>query len=308
FDIKDRLDRLEKVEGALCPLCGQPLDEKHRRELVAQLSAEGKRYGDAYRANELRIKTIGEETAAHKQRIAKLDEDLRQLQPLMERAGVLQEQVDRTSEAEARLQEERADLEAVEARLESGDFAHDIREQLVALEAQRQAIGYDRESHEAARAQLDTYQAYERRQFDLENAVQSLPGVEADLQAVQARWERSRAALEEEQQKQAELQASIAELEALQKEFETRYQMVGDLRTAATNAHERLVSAKQALAALDSQRARKADLEARAEAARHQHGLYEELRLAFGKNGIPAMMIETAIPELEASANDLLRR
>src|SRR5690606_1727804 len=133
FDIKDRLDRLEKVEGALCPLCGQPLDEKHRRELVAQLSAEGKRYGDGYRANELRIKTIGEETAAHKQRIAKLDEELRQLQPLMERAGVLQEQVDRTSEAEARLQEERAALEAVEARLESGDFAHDIREQLVAL-------------------------------------------------------------------------------------------------------------------------------------------------------------------------------
>jgi exonuclease SbcC len=80
------------------------------------------------------------------------------------------------------------------------------------------------------------------------------------------------------------------------------------LRTAATNAHERLVSAKQAIAALDSQRARKVDLEGRAEAARHQHGLYEELRLAFGKNGIPAMMIETAIPELEASANDLLRR
>src|SRR5690606_14911674 len=100
--------------------------------------------------------------------------------------------------------------------------AHDIREQLIVLEAQRHAIGYDRESHEAARAQLDTYQAYERRQFDLENAVQSLPGAEADLQAAQARWERSRAALDEEQQTQAELQASIAELEALQTEFEAR--------------------------------------------------------------------------------------
>jgi exonuclease SbcC len=308
FAIKDRLDRLEKVEGALCPLCGQPLDEQHRRELVEQLSAEGKQYGDSYRANEIRMKAIGDETAAHKQRITDIDQELRRLQPLMERAGVLQAQVDRTSEAEARLQEERAGLEIVQTQLDSGDFGHEFREQLVALEAQRQAIGYDRESHEAARAQLDTYQAYERRQFDLENALQSLPGAEADLQAAQARWERSRAALDEEQQKMTELQASIAELEALKTEFEMRYQTVGDLRTAATNAHERLVSAKQAIAALDSQRARKVDLEGRAEAARHQHGLYEELRLAFGKNGIPAMMIETAIPELEASANDLLRR
>src|SRR5690606_32206481 len=35
---------------------------------------------------------------------------------------------------------------------------------------------------------------------------------------------------------------------------------------------------------------------------------YEELRLAFGKNGVPAMIIETAIPELEAAANNLLGR
>ena len=33
-----------------------------------------------------------------------------------------------------------------------------------------------------------------------------------------------------------------------------------------------------------------------------------ELRAAFGKNGVPAMIIESAIPELEAEANDLLAR
>jgi exonuclease SbcC len=32
------------------------------------------------------------------------------------------------------------------------------------------------------------------------------------------------------------------------------------------------------------------------------------LKLAFGKNGVPAMIIETAIPELEAAANELLTR
>ena len=43
-------------------------------------------------------------------------------------------------------------------------------------------------------------------------------------------------------------------------------------------------------------------------ALQHESGLLTELRGAFGKNGVPAMIIESAIPELEDLSNDLLRR
>jgi exonuclease SbcC len=36
--------------------------------------------------------------------------------------------------------------------------------------------------------------------------------------------------------------------------------------------------------------------------------VFEELREAFGKRGVPALMIEAAVPEIEASANTLLAR
>jgi exonuclease SbcC len=39
-----------------------------------------------------------------------------------------------------------------------------------------------------------------------------------------------------------------------------------------------------------------------------EKGLYEELRVAFGKKGVPAMIIEAAIPEIEDEANALLSR
>ena len=52
----------------------------------------------------------------------------------------------------------------------------------------------------------------------------------------------------------------------------------------------------------------KSRLEQRIEETRYEEALYKELALAFGKNGIPAMIIETAIPELESAANDLLKR
>ena len=40
----------------------------------------------------------------------------------------------------------------------------------------------------------------------------------------------------------------------------------------------------------------------------NERGLYSELVLAFGKNGIQALIIEDAIPQLEADANELLAK
>lgn len=307
-NLRDRLDRLAQADGAVCPLCGQTLDEQHRADLVEQLSAEGTTRGDTYRANETRVKTIDDDLVAYKARTSDLDIALKRLQPLIERAGVLQAQVDSASEAESRVHQEHAGLDAVQKMLDDGAFAQDVRQQLAALDTQRQAIGYDRESHDTAQEQLQVYQAYEQRQTELQIALNALPEAQAAHEAAAARRERTQQALAERGQEIADLESEIAQLEVLLEEYQARQGEVNTLRTTATRAYERLVNAQQELTALESQRTRKADLEARAEETRHEEGIYKELRVAFGKNGIPAMIIETAIPELEAAANELLRR
>jgi exonuclease SbcC len=47
---------------------------------------------------------------------------------------------------------------------------------------------------------------------------------------------------------------------------------------------------------------------ARREALTERKGLFDELTLAFGKKGVQALLIETAIPEIEREANALLGR
>jgi exonuclease SbcC len=306
--LKDRLNRLEQADGATCPLCGQPLDAAHRAELIEQLNAEGRQQGDTYRANSAQIKAIEADVKAYTQQISEWDVELRRLQPLIERAGRLQTQAERAAAAQARIQQEQQAMAAVIQRLHTGDFAHDSRAALAELEAQRAAIGYSQDSHASARADLQTYQEYERRKFELDHARQALPAAAADLQAAQERFQRQQTALEDDCQQLSALHERIGQLEAQKLDYEARQQVVMAQRKAVDEARGRSVSAQQALNALENQRQRKADLEQRAAAARHQKSLYEELRLAFSKNGIPAMLIETAIPELENAANDLLRR
>ncbi|MFN8563202.1 MAG: SbcC/MukB-like Walker B domain-containing protein [Anaerolineae bacterium] len=92
------------------------------------------------------------------------------------------------------------------------------------------------------------------------------------------------------------------------REEQARREEVNRQRIAERAAFRKLADVQQALKAIEDGRIRKAELEARLAQRRVDRALYDELKLAFGKNGIPAMIIETAIPELEAGANRLLNR
>lgn len=307
-ELRDRLDRLKDSQDPLCPLCGQPLSPEHREQLVVQLNQEVEEKREHYRQNHDRLNEITKQHNEYKAAVKHYEDQLKHLQPLLERGGSLQQQIDSANEARLRLDQERAGLEAVVDILEREAYAQDIREQLAALRNQRDALAYDRVSHDTARQQLNAYQEYENRQRQLELALNALPDAQAALAAAQARHERIVKALESDHNEIEKLRGEIGGLELLVEEQQNRQAEVNRQRTHERSLHERLVNARQELKALGQQRQRKAELEERREIKRYEESIFNELRSAFGKNGIPAMIIETTIPELEATANALLAR
>ena len=80
------------------------------------------------------------------------------------------------------------------------------------------------------------------------------------------------------------------------------------IRAQAQQLNERKTILEQELSAIAAGRENMKRLNARLKAAQHERSLYNELRAAFSRNGLPALIIETAIPELEAEADELLSR
>jgi exonuclease SbcC len=75
------------------------------------------------------------------------------------------------------------------------------------------------------------------------------------------------------------------------------------------NAKNREVgAARQKVAVLDSLRARKAGLASQREELARAVVHHKTLERAFGKDGVPALLIEQALPQIESKANDLLDR
>ena len=67
-------------------------------------------------------------------------------------------------------------------------------------------------------------------------------------------------------------------------------------------ATEQMGSARQKLSALEGVEKRRAAKQAQRQELAQSQGLYDELRIAFGKQGVPAMIIEAAVPEIEETS------
>ena len=190
------------------------------------------------------------------------------------------------------------------------------------LDTRRERYAEQREQYQKLTAQL---KALDKSLAELEKALKQKPGLQrklaelgsavagaaaahsalAGLQKRRQRWQDT-LAQDRAQVQQLQLEARKHELQ-LQAADERR-QALERLRIEHRVATEHVGSARQKLAALDGLAQRRESRSAERDKLAERIGVYEELRVAFGKQGVPAMIIEAAVPEVEESANTLLGR
>jgi len=159
----------------------------------------------------------------------------------------------------------------------------------------------------------------------LRQAEQAGREAEADLRALeQARAalgpiEREIAGLEEQLAEQEKAAQDLAEAHtAAAANFAATQTDLPDLAAAENALHDsqeqenllrlKVGGANQKVAVLDTLRRRKADLEQEREDLSHRIADLRQLERSFGKDGIPALLIEQALPEIEETTNELLSR
>ncbi len=308
LELKDRYNRLQADDSPTCPLCGQPLSQEHRTEIIAQLESELQAHRDEYKECDNQIREADDNLKETRRQFDGLEGNLKQLPGLLERVGKLQMQIEAAETASVRMAEEEQQLQALLTKLDTQDFAQETREALKLLEAEESVLAYDKSSHEETRRTLEEFRKYEALKTQLAIAEASLASLRETLEGLHVRQSRLEASTAEIDTQKIALEQEIDELQIQSDEYSRREQEVREQHTRERTAYERLVRVEQDLMAMDAQAKRRDDLEERREDHRYDEALYKELRTAFGKNGIPAMIIETAIPELEAATNELLGR
>lgn len=301
-------DQIAATTEAVCPLCGQDLSEEHRASLLDRLEREGSEKKESWSTNREHMEGLDIELARLEREIKAAEPELRNLPPLREHMAVLAARMDGAARAEAELEPLEARLAELEAMLASGDYAQIEQAELIEVQAQLAALGYDEAEHRAVRATIEEYKDFETRQAELARALEAAPESEAavaQLDEQAANWEQRRT---EDSITLSDLAASIEKLDARLVDFEEVGRQLNQLRDKEGQARYRVGAARQKLEALGQQQVRRTQFVEQQSRLGDDFSIYDELRLAFGKDGIPAMIIEAAIPEIESEANQILSR
>ena len=127
----------------------------------------------------------------------------------------------------------------------------------------------------------------------------------AGLGERRTRWQQ---AIEKDRAERAQLDVQAEQYNAILRDSAAKQAALDRLRQEDTLTKAHMGAAQQKLAALDDLARQRETKRAERNRLADDKGIYEELREAFGKRGVPAMMIEAAVPEIEAAANALLTR
>ena len=307
-ELKEKIELLQETAEAACPLCQQPLDEAHRQQLLADFHAEGKARGDQWRANKSRLEGLAAREAELRHEEVALEQMLRALPERQRVLATAQMKVADGEAAAAELADVAARLTALQARLAAQDFARTEQARLAAVLAELQALGYDSAAHEAARSQSAELAGWEERKRELDLAAGQVDAARAQVMALKERQVRWQETLAADEARRDELAAAVGRLPQVASRLAAATQRVEEIAGQESEARLRLGAARQRIDTCHHlARERQAKQKAQREAAEAQ-GIYEELREAFGRRGLQAMIIEAALPEIEAETNRLLSR
>ena len=303
--INNRLTQLKAAES-VCPVCTQPLSDSHRQQVAATFQAEGTERGDVFRANRGRQQEI--EAALKKLRGGqkKADRELKQLPKQQAQLATCQQSLTEAEAARAQLQTMEKQLAERQQQLAEQQFEVEAVAELAEVQAELAGLGYQAQAHQQARQRLESLAHFAEDHRRLADAQTRLAEEEPRLAQDQARHERLLKQTEADREQIAGLKEKTAALPQVTAELGRASRELDQLQREERLARSAVGAAEQKLNHIAQQAKARGSKEEKLLELKETMGLYQELRTAFGKNGVQALLIENAIPELEDEANTIL--
>ncbi len=306
-DLKKRITELQAAQvGTPCPFCGRELDEEHTLTYLQSMQLDGKKLGDRYRINSEELKKLNEENDALNRKLLEIQNAEKKHLELSRMLAPISAEIKKIQENEPYRQNLSDRLSEIQKLLETESFCVKERQRLSMLEEQAKALGYNPAAHEQCREKESELAQSENRWQEVQQAKAALQPIqreiidltnqiavdEKELEQIEGSVEQQKAALDE-------FSANLPDLQKAKKEFDTVQAETNRIRLEK-GAAEQLVSV------LESLKKQKQEVIREREEVNLQISQLKYLEKAFSKNGIPAILIDQALPEIEEHANLIL--
>ena len=307
-DLRAKQREMQSADG-VCPLCRTPLSVDACGDISAWYEAEIQSKLTRHDEIKRSMTDLSARLENLQAGIAHRDASLAQRQQrLQQQRGRLEQERRQCDEAARQLATSLPRLDQLQKALSEDNFATEHRADLAKVELAVNELGYDEPDLEEATAKARSLQHWDLELRRLQDSRTRRPEDEASLAQTRNQLNRLNEELQCVQTVLDDARLAIAGLPEKEREAAEADQAVAALltdRDALVARQGRLQGdAERRVSYLEEIDA----LEGRRSSSNAEQSIYSDLHNAFGRGGVPAMLIDAAVPRIEAEANLLLGR
>jgi len=214
----------------------------------------------------------------------------------------------RRDELERKIEDAGRQIEELREAIDTGSAFEPLPKQIEQLEQQLSNVDFDPERFREVKRTLADLKEAAGRMKDLVNAQQNREDWKTQRTRIREKIDAEKEKREELRSTLSDLRDQVSDREAVEEKQAEKAREVQSAEGELNELQKRLGMLDERLdKARDDRKALQAAKKKRKEADR-QRRLYRHLRRAFGKHGIPSLIIEETLPEIEERANVLLER
>ena len=307
-ETRKKFDILEKGE-ANCPVCRRPLGAEGQEHLRAEYANAGQDAKRRYSEQESERKTLATKCEDLSSAVFSREAELKRLRQELESRLATQKRDEAEAQQATRdLEPARGELARKKAELEQNGFAEAEIGELSGLETKMAALRYDPALHEETRRNVAHLEPAAELHGKLAEATRNAPDERAAVEGVGQILDRRREQIEHDMARRTELSMIIEVLPSKESEFKETLARYESLEKERQDKQVEKRVVEERLSSISEKEREVRELEERRRQNADEKAIYDELTVAFGKNGVQALIIEMAIPQLQDEANEILAR
>jgi len=310
-DNKDNQEKLrllrENPEGE-CPLCETKLNAERKRKIEDNINEE---IGLNIKKIE-KLKKDAEESSKQKDKLAeKWSETNQRLkdkdvwQQKLSKVHFEYKESKQAAKLMVGLQEE---IKKLEKTIRVKDYAPEEQKRLKEFEGQIKNIGYDEERHRKLNRKIEELSNAPLEKAKLEEADKKIDSLKDELSELKENYQQKELNLKDLEKKIEKIGVELKELPSLKGKLVQEGQVLNSDQTLKDRILEERGGYQSKFNQCLKLGKEKKGISKELEKNKKEQNIYEKLIVAFGKNGIQALIIENVLPEIEEEANDLLAK
>ncbi|MCG2821992.1 MAG: SMC family ATPase, partial [Candidatus Atribacteria bacterium] len=192
--------------------------------------------------------------------------------------------------------------------IQKKDYAPEEQNRLKEFEGQIKKIGYDEARHRQLNRKIEELSHAPLEKAKLEEAEKKIDSLRDGLSESQEHYQQKELDLKDLEKKKEKVKIELKELPSLKEKLVQEDQVLKSDQIHKDKILEERGGYQSKFDQCLKLGKEKKGISKELEKSRKEQNIYEKLIVAFGKNGIQALIIENVLPEIEEEANDLLAK